>query len=549
MIFARHVVAPGVSRITDQVDDAEPRAAASRRGTVVTSHPRAVEAGIAALEAGGSAVDAAVAAACVLGVVDPMSTSLGGDCFALVWNAEERTLHGFNGSGRAPALADAASLRAEGHDAVPTRGWKSITVPGALDAYAQLLERFGRMSLADALAPAVAAAEGFEVTPSWPAIGRPPPRCSKARACRAFSPPPGAGERFAHPQLAQTLRAIAEGGVDVFYRGAFAQKLDEASRAAGGWLRADDLARHAGEWVVPLEGWYRGHPVYELPPNGQGIVVLEALALLEEHPLGDLDEVERTHLQIEALKLAFADAFEHVGDPDRSDVLRLLDPVYLEERAAKLDGFVDRANDAPDRRAFAGWRHGLRRRRRRRRQRVLAHRVDLRAFRQRRRGGRNRAAEPRCALRARRGASERARSGRRPYHTILPAMVFRHDLPWLVFGVVRGLPAAASPGAAPRAHDRSRRVDRRRREGAALPLARRHQDSVRRRDGSRARRGAPRTWARGRRGRRARRLRWGAGDRARARGPGGRERSTQGRRRRDHAPARRSVSRPRTPFR
>ena len=133
-----------MSRITDQVDDAEPRAAASRRGTVVTSHPRAVEAGIAALEAGGSAVDAAVAAACVLGVVDPMSTSLGGDCFALVWNAEERTLHGFNGSGRAPALADAASLRAEGHDAVPTRGWKSITVPGALDAYAQLLAQCGQ---------------------------------------------------------------------------------------------------------------------------------------------------------------------------------------------------------------------------------------------------------------------------------------------------------------------------------------------------------------------------------------------------------------------
>ncbi|MEZ4253064.1 MAG: gamma-glutamyltransferase family protein [Polyangiales bacterium] len=428
-----------MSRITDQVDDAEPRAAASRRGTVVTSHPRAVEAGIAALEAGGSAVDAAVAAACVLGVVDPMSTSLGGDCFALVWNAEERTLHGFNGSGRAPALADAASLRAEGHDAVPTRGWKSITVPGALDAYAQLLERFGRMSLADALAPAVAAAEGFEVTPvvarDWAAAAL---VLEGGEGMQGFLPAPAAGERFAHPQLAQTLRAIAEGGVDVFYRGAFAQKLDEASRAAGGWLRADDLARHVGEWVVPLEGWYRGHPVYELPPNGQGIVVLEALALLEEHPLGDLDEVERTHLQIEALKLAFADAFEHVGDPDRSDVLRLLDPVYLEERAATLDAFVDRANDA----ATAGLPRGG--------DTVYVAVVD--------------AEGNACSLIAstyehfgsgvavdgivlqNRGAlfvldeshPSALAPGRRPYHTILPAMVFRHDLPWLVFGVVGG---------------------------------------------------------------------------------------------------------------
>jgi gamma-glutamyltranspeptidase/glutathione hydrolase len=433
-----------MSRVTDAVDGSEERVARARRGTVVTSHPRAVEAGVAALEAGGSAVDAAVAAACVLGVVDPMSTSLGGDCFAIVWDAAERTLHGFNGSGRAPALASAVELRARGLAAVPTRGWASVTVPGALDAYAQLLERFGRRSLAEALAPAIEAArEGFEVTPvvarDWAAARE---VLEGGEGTTGFLPAPSVGERFRNPALVASLAAIAEGGVDVFYRGAIAERIDAASRAAGGWLRREDLAAHAGEWVVPLEGWYRGHPIYELPPNGQGVVVLEALALLEEHPLADLDEVTRTHLQIEALKLAFADAFEHVGDPDRSDVLRLLDPVYLEGRGATLLSYAERANDAP--------RTGLPRDLATGGDTVYVAVVD--------------ADGNACSLIAsiyehfgsaiavdgivlqNRGAlfvlddahPSALAPGRRPYHTILPAMVFRHDAPWLVFGVVGG---------------------------------------------------------------------------------------------------------------
>jgi gamma-glutamyltranspeptidase/glutathione hydrolase len=444
-----------MSRVTDAVDGSEERVARARRGTVVTSHPRAVEAGVAALEAGGSAVDAAVAAACVLGVVDPMSTSLGGDCFAIVWDAAERTLHGFNGSGRAPALASADELRARGLSEVPTRGWASVTVPGALDAYARLLERFGRRTLSDALAPAIVAArEGFEVTPvvarDWAAArevleageGTTGFSTRSAGSAADFLPAPRAGARFRHPALAASLAAIAEGGVDVFYRGAIAERIDAASRAAGGWLRREDLAAHAGEWVVPLEGWYRGHPIYELPPNGQGVVVLEALALLEEHPLADLDEVARTHLQIEALKLAFADAFEHVGDPDRSDVLRLLDPVYLEGRGATLQSFAERANDAPS--------TGLPRDLAKGGDTVYVSVVD--------------ADGNACSLIAsiyehfgsaiavdgivlqNRGAlfvlddahPSALAPGRRPYHTILPAMVFRHDAPWLVFGVVGG---------------------------------------------------------------------------------------------------------------
>lgn len=444
-----------MSRVTDAVDESEERTAHARRGTVVTSHPRAVEAGLAALEAGGSAVDAAVAAACVLGVVDPMSTSLGGDCFAIVWDAAERTLHGFNGSGRAPSLVSADELRARGLSEMPSRGWQSVTVPGALDAYAQLLERFGRRSLADALAPAIdAAREGFEVSPvvarDWAAARE---VLEAGEGMAGFLPAPSVGSRFRHDALATSLQSIADGGVDVFYRGEIADRIDAASRAAGGWLRREDLSAHAGEWVVPLEGWYRGHPIYELPPNGQGVVVLEALALLEEHPLGDLDEVTRTHLQIEALKLAFADAFEHVGDPEHSDVLRLLDPVYLEGRASVLQSFQERANDAPS----AGFsRSGLPLSRppggdtQRGGDTVYVAVVD--------------AEGNACSLIAstyehfgsgiavdgivlqNRGAlfvlddthPSALAPGRRPYHTILPAMVFRHDAPWLVFGVVGG---------------------------------------------------------------------------------------------------------------
>ncbi|MCU0674287.1 MAG: gamma-glutamyltransferase, partial [Myxococcota bacterium] len=233
-----------MSRVTDAVDGSEERVARARRGTVVTSHPRAVEAGVAALEAGGSAVDAAVAAACVLGVVDPMSTSLGGDCFAIVWDAAERTLHGFNGSGRAPALASADELRGRGLSAVPTRGWPSVTVPGALDAYARLLERFGRRTFAEALAPAIEAArEGFEVTPvvarDWAAARE---VLESGEGTTGFLPAPSVGERFRSLALAESLVAIAEGGVDVFYRGALAERIDAASRAAGGWLRREDLA-------------------------------------------------------------------------------------------------------------------------------------------------------------------------------------------------------------------------------------------------------------------------------------------------------------------
>ncbi|HJL01751.1 MAG TPA: gamma-glutamyltransferase family protein [Polyangiaceae bacterium LLY-WYZ-15_(1-7)] len=429
-----------MSRVTDAVDAIDAPDGLPPEGMVVSSHPLAVEAGLEALRAGGTAVDAAVAAAAVLGVVDPMSTSLGGDVFALVWDQDAKALHGYNGSGRAPAAATLEDLRRRGHATLPERGWLPVTVPGAVDAFDALLARFGRRDLGQALAPAIRAAkDGFAATPvvarDWAAAAP----LLEQRGLSDFLPVPKAGQHVTLPALAGTLEALAAGGRDAFYRGAFAERLGAASEAAGGWLRAEDLAAHAGEWVAPLEGAYRGHPVYELPPNGQGLIVLQALAMLEEYPLADLPEDERTHLQIEALKLAFADAAAHLGDPAHTDAARLLDPAYLEERCDLLDAFREKANTAPA--------TGL--------PRAGGDTVYVAAM---------DPAGNACSLihstymhfgagvavdgvvLQNRGALFSADPhhpsalgpGRRPYHTIIPAMVFRSDHPWLVFGVVGG---------------------------------------------------------------------------------------------------------------
>ncbi|MEM9074086.1 MAG: gamma-glutamyltransferase family protein [Myxococcota bacterium] len=427
-----------MSGITAAVDDAPPLEALPPEGMVATSHPRAADAAAEVLRQGGNAVDAAVTAAAVLGVVDPMSTSIGGDCFALVWDATERALHGYNGSGRAPKAATLADLKARGLHDVPERGILSVTVPGAVDAYATLLERFGKRSFADALAPAIEAAEGFALTPivarDW---AKAEPTLTAGEGADVYLPAPIAGQEFRQPALAASLRAIAEGGPEVFYRGALADEIAKRSHELGGWLTKEDLAEHTGEWVTPLEGHYRGHTVVELPPNGQGIVVLEALALLDEFPLADLSPAERAHLQIEALKIAFGDAQPLVGDPEKSNVTALLDPDALESRVDALEA-QKRATEHPAApRRPAG-------------DTVYVAVVD----------GEGNA----CSLISsvymhfgsgvvvdgiclqNRGAlffSDPAHPGAlapgaRPYHTIIPAMVFRSEKPWLVFGVVGG---------------------------------------------------------------------------------------------------------------
>jgi gamma-glutamyltranspeptidase/glutathione hydrolase len=317
---------------------------------VATSHPLAAEAGMKILDAGGGAADAAVAAAAVLNVVDPRSTGIGGDAFALCWPGDDSVPAALAGAGPAPAGMSVESVRAAGYDAMPSLGPWTITVPGSVSAWGALLERYGRLGLEAVLAPAIELAEqGFAVTPfvadEWAANAD---RLQGDEALATFLPgggAPRAGERFANPALGATLRRIADAGPDAFYRGELAEAIGAAVAAAGGPLRAADLAEWDGAtWVEPIQRSFRGIDVYELPPPTQGLVLLEALGIYEA--LDAEDPVDREHTAIEALKLAFADAHAHIADPEAAAVptAALLAERYVAQRAAAID--LTRAGDA-----------------------------------------------------------------------------------------------------------------------------------------------------------------------------------------------------------
>ncbi|HZR83621.1 MAG TPA: gamma-glutamyltransferase [Candidatus Binatia bacterium] len=317
-------------------------------GMVATSQTLASSAALATMRAGGNAIDAAVTAAAVLGVVEPYNTGVGGDCFALVWSARDRELRGYNGSGRSPAAATLDDAARRGAGSGPLRGPLAITVPGAVDAWCALLERFGRRSLADALAPAIEYAEhGFPVSEIVSFEWRLAVRAgflANEEARRAFAPggePPRAGEVVRLPALARSLRALAAGGRDVLYRGELARAIARTAADAGGWLALDDLAEHRGAWVDPISTDYRGRRLFELPPNGQGLAALIALAILAEHEVGahPADSAEAFHLKIEAVKLALADRDRWVCDPEHAavPVAELLAPATARRRAAAID--------------------------------------------------------------------------------------------------------------------------------------------------------------------------------------------------------------------
>jgi gamma-glutamyltranspeptidase/glutathione hydrolase len=292
-----------------------------------TSHPRAVHAALRCLREGGNAADAAVVAAAVLAVVEPMSTGIGGDAFALTWRDGELT--GLNGSGRAPATADPDALGAE----MPFTGPQSVTVPGAVAAWQALLERHGTWPLDRCLVDAIEAAEqGFEVAPViadiWQRVA--PDLAAYEDASEVFLPAPAAGSTFRNPAVAATLRRIAADGPDGFYRGPVAEAI-----AAASWLEVDDLAAVQADWVEPLRTSFGGATVCELPPNGQGAAALQAMALARDLDLGGRDDAGRVHLQAEAMKLAFADAYRYIcEDPLPAGYL---DEAYLEERRALID--------------------------------------------------------------------------------------------------------------------------------------------------------------------------------------------------------------------
>ncbi|HWG99350.1 MAG TPA: gamma-glutamyltransferase family protein [Pilimelia sp.] len=344
-------------------------------GAVATSQPLAAAAGLAVLRRGGTAVDAAVATAVALTVLQPTSTDIGADLFAIVWDGSR--LHGLNASGRAPAaLTRDAVLAATGgrpvpasgahggaqatdpYGVLPARGWLPVTVPGAPAGWRDLHARFGALPFADLFADAIAYAErGFPVSPRVAAAWA---RAAAAYAgltgpefaewARVFTVDgrraPRAGQWWRNPDAARTLRRIADTGAADLYAGDLAARLDAFARRTGGLLTAADLAAHAGEWVDPVAVDYRGHRVWELPPNGQGLAALIALGILDGLELSGLPAGERLHRQIEAVKLGFADAHAYVADPAHRPVPvdALLDPGYL---AARRELVGERAGTPP----------------------------------------------------------------------------------------------------------------------------------------------------------------------------------------------------------
>lgn len=298
---------------------------ASGRGMVVTSHPLAVEAGREVLDAGGSAVDAAVAAAAVLTVVDARSTGLGGDLFALCWQPGAPAPEGLAAAGVAPEGLTIDALRGAGHETMPVDGPWSVTVPGAPAGWQALLERFGRLDRTQVLAPAIRHAhDGFPVSrfvaEEW---GSAEAKLRANPVAASLFLPGGAvpveGQRVVLRDMADSLRTFAAEGADPFYRGGIAERLAAAVRDAGGPLRTEDLARWPGpEWVSSISAPYRGIVVHEMPPPGQGVVILEALRIYEG--LRTSGPMEAEHALIESLKAAFADAQAVVADPDAETV-------------------------------------------------------------------------------------------------------------------------------------------------------------------------------------------------------------------------------------
>jgi len=321
----------------------------ARQGMVCTSHPLATQVGVDVLKAGGSAVDAAIAANAALGLMEPVSCGVGGDLFAIVWSAKDRKLYGLNASGRSPLGLSYDQMKAElaraGVTNIPRRGLLPISVPGAVDGWFELHRRFGRLPMKQVLAPGIRyAREGFPVTELiayyWAvSVGLAKEDKFPGTFLETYAPgsnAPAAGEVFKNPDLANTYTLLAEKGRDAFYRGEIAERTDAFMRTAGGFLRKVDFEKHTSTWVEPVSVNYRGYDVYELPPNGQGIAALQMLNILEGFDLRAMGfgSPDALHVMIEAKKLAFEDRAKFYADPEFSKVpvKGLLSEEYAAER-------------------------------------------------------------------------------------------------------------------------------------------------------------------------------------------------------------------------
>ncbi|MBN2046627.1 MAG: gamma-glutamyltransferase [Anaerolineaceae bacterium] len=320
----------------------------SRHGMVASSQPFATAAGIEILEKGGNAADAAVATAAALNVTEPTSTGIGGDAFALYYDAKTRTMKAINGSGRAPQGLSLERLQKEGFGSeLPAYHPHTVTVPGACAAWCDVIKEWGRLSLSDVLAPAIRLAEeGFPVAPLTSYFWQRGAERQLSAAPNGIELTidgrgPRAGEIFRNVNLAKTFQAVAEGGKDAFYQGAVAEAIVEVLSASGGAMTLDDLAAHHSTWEEPISTVYRGIRIWECPPNGQGLAALLALNILEGFDLSAHDSLspERMHLLIEAMRLAFADGRRYVADPAfyPAPLEALLSKEYAAHRRKKID--------------------------------------------------------------------------------------------------------------------------------------------------------------------------------------------------------------------
>lgn len=421
----------------------------SRRAMVASSQPLAVEAAINTLRSGGNAIDAAATATFVLSVVEPMSTGLGGDSFTLIYLNKEERLVGINASGRAPRASSVDALLKRGINQMPLEGPMSITVPGFLDGVVQCLARHGTVSLREALLPAIFYAEnGFPVTEITAQLwerksDRLRGNLESARIYLPGGKSPEPGQLFRNPDLAQTLRSIAERGIDVFYSGDIGKRIVTAVHDLGGLISLADLTEHRSDWVEPIKTAYRGYEVIEMPPNNQGLAALIALNIVEGYRLFEMthNSSQYLHCLIEAMKLALSDAQNNVADPDMSTSIdRLLSKEHARERRAQIDIHKTRNLVEENAGNISG-------------DTVYVAVVDeqrnvvsmisslFKAF------GSGVTVPGTGLLLQNRGSGFRLEPdhpntlapGKRPYHTIMPAMIMRDNQPWACFGLVGGM--------------------------------------------------------------------------------------------------------------
>ncbi len=418
-------------------------------GMVATSQPLATQVGLDVLKRGGTAVDAAIAANATLGLMEPTGNGIGGDLFAIVWDAKTKKLHGYNGSGRSPKALTLQWFRDNGHDKVPPYGPLPVSTPGAVDGWFALHGRFGKLPMKDLLAPTIAyARDGFPVSEliayywdrSVPRLKQWPGFLEQFTLDRRA---PRKGEIWRNANLARTLEAIAKGGRDAFYQGDIARTIGTYMQANGGFLAYEDLATHRGEWVEPVSTNYRGYDVWELPPNGQGIAALQMLNILEGYDLKSygFGSPEHLHLFVEAKKLAFEDRARYYADPGfaRAPVARLISKEYAAERRKLIDMDKAATTVAPGEFKTQGDtiylttadRHG--------------NMVSLIQSNYRGMGSGMAPTGLGFILQDRgemfvlkEGHANTYAPGKRPFHTIIPAFVTKDGEPWLSFGVMGG---------------------------------------------------------------------------------------------------------------